>query len=175
MKTKRQLEDRIAELEACVRELDKAVTSLSSEVGMEIILPGVHRDAPNGDAPRLFGEDGIAERLMRIMEPALRKHGAKLSHTIPAKSIRLHDNSYRVQGDRILVPVIWGEVMVEIADAAAEFGRLCYAEGVEHGSNLLTRMSRGELTAEELEDGVEKAKSRQERKDWRALVKTGEQ
>ena len=172
MATKAELESRISELESKVREREKAVSILSAKCGMEIDLPQVARDMPTGDAPHLSHQEGLTEKLVAILEPALRKHGAKLSCTIPRKTLLLKDNIHRSHGDTILVPVIWGEVMADIIDCAADFGRRCYVEGFKNGNDMLVRMSRGEITAEYLEDGLEKAIRRQERKDVRMLIKS---
>lgn len=172
MSTKAQLESRIAELEAAVSERDKAVKILSGRDGMEICLPGASMDVPSGDSTHLPFQRGLTERLIEIMEPALRKHGAMLSNSSPAKSIRMHDNIHRSHGETVLVPIVWGEVMAEIIDVSADFGRRCYAEGFSDGSNMLIRMARGEITSDELEDGIKKAKRRQKQRAVRMLIKS---
>jgi len=169
--SKLQLESKIDELQKKINNLEKGIHILSKNNGMEIKLPQCERDMPTGDAPHLSHQKGLTEKLICILEPALRKHGVKLSCTSPAKSLTLKDNIHRSYGDTILVPTIWGEVMVDIIDCAAEFGRLCYAEGFKNGSNMLVRMSRGEITTEQFEDGLEKAARRQERKDVKLLIK----
>jgi hypothetical protein len=167
--TKAELQKHIETLDAEIRELRKAVSALSSKEAMEIRLPVVARDVPKGNAPYL--REGLMERLVVVMEPSLRKHGARL--LVPAKShLRLSDNIYRGHGDPIVVPVVWGEVMAEIMDCAAAFARECYADGFRAGSDLLGRLSRGEITT----DGFEKALAeepvrRQEHKDIRNLIK----
>jgi hypothetical protein len=174
MATKSDLEKRITELEAEIREYEKAVRILSGKEGMEIMLPQVARDMPTGDAPHLSHQEGLAERLIAILEPALRKHGAKLRFTSPAKSLSLKENIYRTWGDRILVPIVWGEVMAEIIDCAADFGRRCRAEGYREGSDLLGRLMRNEITADEFDESLEKEKAirRQERKDIANLIQS---
>ena len=169
MATKLELEKKIAELELQIHERDKAICILSENEGMEIILPRVARDMPTGDAPHLSFQQGLAERLIRIMEPALRKHGAKLKYTRPAKSLNLKDNIHSDIGDHI----VWGEVMAEIIDCAAEFGRACYAQGYKQGSDLLGRLTRSEITADEFDESLDKEKAirRQENKDVAKRIK----
>lgn len=170
MATKKELEDRIAQLEADVRERDKAIDILSRKDGMEITLPACPMDVATGDAPHLKYKGGIMESLITVMEPSLRKHGAKLSRSSAAKTLLLHENFHRVRGDAILVPAVWGEIMVDIMDAAAKFGRQCYEAGVSHGSSLLTRLSQNEITPGQFEEGIDSARRRQERKDIRNLI-----
>lgn len=173
MATKAELEKRITELESQIREYEKSVKALSEKEGMLITLPSHSYHIAHGDAPHLSFQKNLAESLIEIMGPALQKHGAKLRYTSPAKSLNLHDNFLSSPKDSILVPIVWGEIMAEIIDCAADFGRRCYAKGYEQGSNLLSRLSRNEITADEFEHSLEREKAirRQEKKDIANLIK----
>ena len=174
MATKAELEKRIADLEQELWERDKAIRFFSSTGGMEIRLPQVARDMPDGDSPHISYAPGLGERLIEIMEPSLRRCGAKLRGTSPSKTMDLKENIHRGFGETILVPDVWGQIMAEIIDCAAKFGREAEAFGFCNGSDMLGRLCRGEITADEFDGSVEQAKAvrRQERKDVAMLIKS---
>jgi hypothetical protein len=173
MATKQELEKQIEDLKAELREQEKAVNILTKKKAMEIVLPLVARYIATGDAPTPFFKKGLNERLIAIMEPALRKHGAKLRWAQSAKHLHLQDNHLSAAGDRIFVPIIWGEIMAEIMDCAATFARQCRAEGFKEGADLLGRLTRNEITADEFDESLdrEKAIRRQKHKDIARRIK----
>lgn len=165
---------RIEQLEADLRERDKAVRILTAQEAMEIKLPWATYATIDGDAPRLSGGKDLGERMLKILEPALNKHGAKLPHVPTAKSLDLQERGYHGPRSGFVVPIVWGEVMAEIIDCAAQFGRECYAAGFERGSDLLGKLTAGAISADQFEESLdrEKAIRRQENKDIHNKIAT---
>lgn len=158
--TRAQLEARVAELEAELLKRDRALAALASRQAMEVVLPGAPGDGARGVAPHLPDAPGLTDRVLRALEPALRRHGTELRYPAAA-TLRLHDNPYRLPGEALLVPLAVGEALADVVDAAAEFSRECYAEGFQRGADLLARVAKGDLDLGQLEAGVDRARERQ--------------
>lgn len=176
MATKKELEDRIASLERMCREQRKALDNFGQASGMEITLPAAEHHTAKGDSPYVR-DSALQNKLIPLIGKALEKRAVN-EKTCGGASCRydlsLHDEYLCRPGPTFIVPAIWGEVMVDILDAAAEFGRECYAKGHTEGSNLLRRFVANEITVDEFDDSVdrERAIRRQESHDFHYRIRS---
>lgn len=171
--TKKDMEDKIAEMERKISAQARALEAFAKTDGVEIELPPHYYMSAIGDAPHI--RDGsLQKKLIPLMCTALKKHGANHEETgrIVAKAHASMRSGCSHDGGTVTVPRIWGDIMFAILDAAAAFGRECYADGYANGSDMLGRLVAGEVTADQFEESAEREKAirRQERKDFKNLT-----
>lgn len=176
MATKAELEAQIASLEATIREQGRTLAALSSASAMEVRLPWKGYGGNRGSAPLIKSkgfDDVWLQKVLPLVVKAILKHGTLSTiHGCSHKSETDLNDSIYASGDRYIIPAIAGEILLELLNAAAEFGRLCYSDGVREGSNILKQLADGKITEENYEDRVarEKAIDTQDHKRYRAKM-----
>lgn len=154
---KKDLENEIDRLKAQIRERDRLLADLTADQGMEVELPfakhaGKHGDAHYGRSAK-FGDD-----VLPVVADVVAKHGVLIS--LPtASSVRLGKNSHS-SGKRYVIPRVVGLMLVDFLDAVGTFSRKAYSDGFSDGSDLLCKLTAGEITADEFDESRERERAR---------------
>lgn len=158
MPTKAELEAEITVLQNTIQKQSKALTELSQQECVRIHLPVWEHHALTGGAPNIKDDSGIdlwREQVMPAITKVIEELGVSTNTpgACASPTIRLHESSYR-EPKNFIVPRIVGEFICSFLNAAATFGKVCYARGVEQGTELLISLAQDKITLTDLEDSV---------------------
>ncbi|MHB1309880.1 MAG: hypothetical protein ACYC23_22645 [Limisphaerales bacterium] len=173
MATKQELEKQIETLNGEIREQARALQLLSSDVGMEVGLPWREYTGNRGDAPLITDEkrnDVWLKKVLPIVARVISEKGISAGISGASHDSVLDLNDSHSHGKRYVIPSIAGEILIALMNAAAEFGRLCYRDGVAEGAGLLQQLANGQMTASDFEDriAIEQAGRIQKHKQYRS-------
>lgn len=156
--TKAELKAEIERLEGVVREQRRALDLLGADTGMEVILPFAPHAGFNGAAGYISGRQFSSEVLPIVVE-AIRKHGVEVQCETKSE-LRLGECMY-ARGPTFVIPRLVGLMLIDFLDAAGSFSHACHKQGFKDGSDLLTRLAEGELTADQFDDSRQQELARE--------------
>lgn len=165
MKTKAQLEERITQLEDRCRRQEEALKALSKEAGVQVLMGGRFN---SGSAPYVkpagapvLSDDVWNSRVMPVVAAAIRQHGVLVQNDEGFSHESYLDLGRGIYGrsERIVIPRLAGEMIVGLLNAAADFGRECYAAGIRQGTSILKQLAEGKISEDEFEDRVAREKA----------------
>lgn len=157
MPTKAELQAQIAHLERIIDDQEKALNKLANMECVEIKTPNVNYAFASADAPYVKEENGSdpwQEKVMPSIIDTIRTHGVQhpTARSFCKNTMNLIRDGYYPKETRILVPKIVATFVRDFINAAAQFGKICRAEGVKQGANLLTQLAQDRITSTEFDE-----------------------
>lgn len=153
MKTKAELEKEIELLKQVIEKQKREAALLESRyVCVRIPNPNSIRFS---HAPYVgtMKEDSWREKVAPVIFTMLRAHGEvrDFESPWPKKTLDFADAG-RCHGDWVNVPVGVAELVMDLVNAAGDFGADCFRKGFETATGMLRQLAAGEVSAEEFED-----------------------
>jgi hypothetical protein len=161
MKTKAELEQQVMALKAQVERQYETIRRLSGDEGIVVQFSG---DAFAGFAApyvKADGKDAWRDGVMPVIARVIREHGIPHNPVDGFACEPRLDLGRGIYGrmDSFVVPRVAGLMLIDLINAAADFGRKCYAQGVQVGSDVLAQLARGEISQDEYEDRIAREKA----------------
>lgn len=177
MPSKTALEAEIARLKSVIKAQESAVSKLSLDKGVEIVLPWAQHGMAHGP---LILDDGVDRKervldakILRVLWDVVNRYGIPVGHyecpgAFAGADLTPVCGDGFSSGKRFVLPSIAGVFMAELLNGVAEYAAACYRDGYANGTDHTRQLACGQMTATDFEDtvGREKATAIQEQKRY---------